>query len=112
MLCNYLYTPAKTEIEFDTRQCCGIATYFTDKIVKDMKNLESTKIIIGDLLGTTYRPHACSLITINDTNYIMDVTFSQFISLYYMSLSCMQLPKFINAKPAFLCFSTKKKSTY
>ena len=51
MLCNYLYTPAKIGIEFDTRQCCGIATYFTDKIVKDMKNLESTKIIIGDLLG-------------------------------------------------------------
>lgn len=109
MLCNYLYTPVNIGIEYDTRQCCGIATYLTDKIVKDMEDIESKKIIISDLLGTIYNPHACSLITINDTNYIMDVTFSQFISLYYMSLNCLQLPKFINAKPGFFMFFTQDK---
>lgn len=110
MLCNYLNIPTNIGVEFDTNQCCGIATYFTDKIVREMNNIKSTKIIVGDLLGATSRPHAFSLINIKDTNYIMDTTYSQFLSLYYMSLNCMVFPNFINAEPGFFMMIDKEKT--
>lgn len=92
---------------FNTSRYCRIAAQNAQTIT-DKENLENNIVLLESGIGLKYYDHAFNYVKINGKYYVIDCTYSQFLSLYYMSLNAILISDCINADPGYFMASNDK----
>ena len=100
-------SPKRLGQQYITEQNCSLASAFFQKETND--HMFSRVIATSGGFGIPYNAHAFNYVELNDTNYIVDCTVSQFSKVFRMNLGIVKIPREeTSAEPIFFLLQTDK----
>ena len=76
---------------------------------KNIREIDAYIINTHKILGIASNIHSFLFATINHKNFIIDCTYSQFLSLYYSSLDTLKALPLLNAEPGYFLTIDQKR---
>lgn len=93
----------------------GLCVYTSLHILSRLKNIEGVEAYLihtYKTLGIPANYHAFIFARTKNKNYIIDCTYSQFLSLYYSSLDALKVLPCLNAMPAYFLTTDNEKKQF
>lgn len=110
-LCKSSKYDVLDENKFKTYGCCVFASIYASSLLEKEKQISCKVLNTRKVFGIPSNFHTFLFLSMNDKDYILDCTYSQFLSAYTTTLDAIKKPQIINATPGyFLTTSEKRKN--